>query len=174
MVEHLDQYLVESEIKEHDQQADALRQIGVPDVLANKVCRLTSVFSGLDLAQVSEQLDKPFELVARLYYVMGDRLSLHWFLKQINNQPVDNHWQALARASFREDLDWQQRMLTASIVSEMDPQHDAETGLAQWMDDHAVILGRWQSIVDEFKVGSVHEFAKFSVALRELSLLNLN
>ncbi|OOE75847.1 NAD-glutamate dehydrogenase [Salinivibrio sp. ML290] len=174
LVEHLDDYLVESEIKEHDQQAETLRQAGVPDALANRVCRLTSVFSGLDLAQVSEQLNKPFELVARLYYVLGDSLSLHWFLKQINNQPVDNHWQALARASFREDLDWQQRLLTARIVSEMATDQDAETGLAQWMDEHVVILGRWQSIVDEFKVGSVHEFAKFSVALRELSLLNLN
>ncbi|MGZ7298083.1 hypothetical protein ACXWQ9_09270, partial [Streptococcus pyogenes] len=89
--------MVDSEIKEHDDQAEKLRKAVVPDELASKVCRLTSIFSGLDLAQVSEQLDKPFELVARLYYVLGDTLSLHWFLKQINNQPVDNHWQALAR-----------------------------------------------------------------------------
>ncbi len=35
-------------------------------------------------------------------------------------------------------------------------------------------LARWENILNEFKIGSAHEFAKFSVALRELMLLNLN
>jgi glutamate dehydrogenase len=42
------------------------------------------------------------------------------------------------------------------------------------METNEQSLHRWESILNEFKVGSVHEFAKFSVALRELSLLNLN
>ncbi|AMG31874.1 NAD-glutamate dehydrogenase [Grimontia hollisae] len=174
LADNLDVYLVPSEIEEHQEQAEEYITQGVPKPIADKIVRLTSLYAGLDLAQVSEQMEKPFDVVARLYFVLGDTLSLHWFLKQITNQPVENHWQALARASFREDLDWQQRMLTAHILEGMNNGESAELGLESWMVEHAVSLGRWESIVAEFKVGTVHEFAKFSVALRELTLLNLN
>lgn len=97
---------------------------------------------------------------------------MHWFLKQINQQAVDNHWQALARASFREDLDWQQRQLTAQVLS--GNLTSVEPALDKWLERNQVSITRWENILNEFKVGSVHEFAKFSVALRELTLLNLN
>ncbi|MDD1780660.1 NAD-glutamate dehydrogenase [Enterovibrio sp. ZSDZ35] len=174
IADNLEKYLVPSEIKEHEHQSKEYMDKGVPKAIADKVARLSSLFAGLDLAQVSDQSEQPFDVVARLYFVLGDTLSLHWFLKQITNQPVENHWQALARASFREDLDWQQRMLTAHILEGMKKGESAELGLEAWMVEHAVSLGRWESIVAEFKVGTAHEFAKFSVALRELTLLNLN
>ncbi|RXJ74297.1 NAD-glutamate dehydrogenase [Veronia nyctiphanis] len=174
LAKNMDKYLVHSEMKEHKDQATALVKKGVPQSIADKISRLTSLYSGMDIAQVSEQLDMPFELVSKLYFVLGDKLSLHWFLKQITNQPVENHWQALARASFREDLDWQQRVLTGQILAGMSKGDKAEKGLENWMEDNSVILGRWESMVAEFKVGSAHEFAKFSVALRELTLLSLN
>ena len=46
--------------------------------------------------------------------------------------------------------------------------------LDDWIENNEISLHRWENILNEFKVGSVHEFAKFSVALRELMLLNLN
>ncbi|WP_150142351.1 NAD-glutamate dehydrogenase [Candidatus Enterovibrio escicola] len=171
--DNLETYLVPSEIKEHEQQSAEYTKKGVPKSIADKVSSLPSLFAGLDLAQVSDKLDKPFDVVAKLYFVLGDTLSLHWFLKQITNQPVDNHWQALARSSFREDLAWQQRLLTGQILSGMKKGESAELGLESWMVGNAVSVGRWESTVAEFKVGSAHEFAKFSVALRELTLLNL-
>lgn len=114
---------------------------------------------------------------AKLYFHLGDRLSLHWFLKQINHQAVDNHWQALARASFREDLDWQQRQLTAQVLSSnlSDAQQEIELALDKWLERNQVSISRWENILSEFKVGTVHEFAKFSVALRvDLAQLKLS
>lgn len=107
---------------------------------------------------------------------MGDKLSLHWFLWQINNQVVDNHWQALARAAFREDLDWQQRQLTVQVLNCGcgDSLDSVEQTIENWMHNNKEALSRWENTLKEFKVGNVHEFAKFSVALRELMLLNLN
>ncbi len=93
-------------------------------------------------------------------------------MKQINNQPVDNHWQALARASFREELDWQQRQLTISVIQNTASQ--PEECVRQWIDQHPVPIKRWESVLTEFKIGTVHEFAKFAVALRELTLLNIH
>lgn len=119
---------------------------------------------------------RSIELVAHLYFKLGVRLHLHWFLDQITGQPVANHWQALARASFREELDWQQRSLAQVVLrcncSVEEPEIEAL--LDQWIETNAQPLERWHQILADFRIGRTHEFAKFSVALRELMLLSLN
>ncbi|CCN73675.1 NAD-glutamate dehydrogenase [Vibrio nigripulchritudo] len=176
IMKNLDTLLVEEEVKEHNDLADLWIAQGIDRSVANYVARLSSLYSALDISSVAREQGKTVEEAAKMYFTLGDRLSLHWFLKQITNQAVENNWQALARASFREDLDWQQRLLTAQVLN-----CDCSSGkvkvdkaLDEWMENNKSSLVRWENILNEFKVGSVHEFAKFSVALRELTLLNLN
>ena len=172
--ENLDSYLVNDEVVEHIEQANHYLEMGVPCELGNVLARLSSLYSAMDISAVAVDMKQPVSTTARLYYVLGDKLSLHWFLKQINNQGVDNHWQALARASFREDLDWQQRQLTQLVLAEYKDTESVEAAIEEWCEKNEASVGRWDNILNEFKVGSVHEFAKFSVALRELTLLNLS
>ena len=175
IADKLDQMLVPNEVKEHDEMAKAWMEQGIDKQTANYVARLSSLQSVLDISTVSREKGKSIEQSAKLYFNLGDRLSLHWFLQQINHQAVDNNWQALARAAFREDLDWQQRQLTGQVLScHQDDSQDVLDALQVWTKSNKVALKRWENILNEFKVGSVHEFAKFSVALRELMLLNLN
>ncbi|WP_105902116.1 NAD-glutamate dehydrogenase [Vibrio gangliei] len=169
----LDAYLVKSEVEEHNQLAKDWIKQGVNKEVANTISRLTSLYSSLDIATVAAESGSSIDHTAKLYFTLGDRLSLHWFLNQINNQPIDNHWQALARATFREDLDWQQRQLTQQVIT-CGETEDVDTNLSAWIETNQVSIERWESILNEFKVGAAHEFAKFSVALRELMLLNLN
>ncbi|MGF1703417.1 NAD-glutamate dehydrogenase [Photobacterium makurazakiensis] len=172
--DNLESYLVIEEVQEHNDQAEAMIQSGVPAELAHNIARLSSLYSAMDIAQIAKELDKDIDFISRVYFVVGADLSLHWFLKQVHNQPVDNHWQALARASFREDLDWQQRQLTSAVITSGLEGADATALIEGWMDEHQVAIQRWNTVLAEFKVGTTHEFAKFSVALRELMLLNLN
>ena len=172
----LDTMLVESEVEEHNDLANNWIKKGIEEKLAHQVSRLTSLQCALDISSIAKETGKTVEQTSKLYFNLGDRLSLHWFLKQINSQAVDNNWQALARAAFREDLDWQQRQLTAQVLNCAcaSDELDVMAALEEWMDVNEPSLHRWESILNEFKVGSMHEFAKFSVALRELVLLNLN
>lgn len=171
---NLDNYLVKDEVIEHIEQANHYLEMGVPCELGNLLARLSSLYSAMDISASAEAAKQPVSVAARLYYVLGDKLSLHWFLKQINNQGVDNHWQALARASFREDLDWQQRQLAGLVLAEYTDGKSVGQAIEEWYEKNSTSVDRWDSILNEFKVGSVHEFAKFSVALRELMLLNLS
>lgn len=175
----LDTLLVAQETEEYQSHANQWIEQGVSEEVANKVSRLSSLHAALDIYTVSIESGISIDKTAKMYFTLGDRLSLHWFLNQINNQPIDNHWQALARASFREDLDWQQRQLTLQVLScacqgSEQVDWDVPAALERWIESNQVSLERWESILNEFKVGSAHEFAKFSVALRELVLLNLN
>ncbi|MCJ2376617.1 NAD-glutamate dehydrogenase [Vibrio sp. ZSDZ34] len=172
----LDSSLVDMEVAEHRLQAQQWIEKGVSNEIADFVSRLSSLLSAVDISEIAKETGQDVEQASKLYFHLGDRLSLHWFLNQINSQAADNNWQTLARAAFREDLDWQQRQLTAQVLNCgcSGDSLDVILSLDEWMTTNETSLQRWENILNEFKVGSVHEFAKFSVALRELVLLNLN
>ena len=52
--------------------------------------------------------------------------------------------------------------------------NDADEILKNWMDSNQTLLERWYHMMAEFRTSSTHEFAKFSVALREIMLLSIN
>jgi glutamate dehydrogenase len=145
---------------------------GVPADVARYLAQLSTCFSVMDIAQVADAEKNSLLLTAEIYFKLGDRLDLHWFLEQITQQPVANHWQALARASYREELDWQQRALSAVVVRGCGGACDAEAVIGSWITEHEPVLARWRQMLAEFKTTKSHEFAKFSVALRELMLLS--
>ena len=114
-------------------------------------------------------------MVSNTYFKLGAKMGLHWFLDQITAQPVTNHWQALARASYREELDWQQRSLSEVVLNSLETETaDVNELVESWMDTQSVLLTRWQHMLQEFKTSQSHDFAKISVALRELMLLSHN
>jgi glutamate dehydrogenase len=169
-------FMINDEIEAIQRVATDLVEAGVPADIATRLSQLSTLFSTMDIAEVAQENNCTVEQAASLYFKLGASLELHWFLDQINRQPVANHWQALARASFREELDWQQRSLTSVVLRcQCDAQFaDLEQLLNEWIDINDQPLGRWKHILADFKVGQSHDFAKFSVALRELMLLSLN
>jgi glutamate dehydrogenase len=171
---NIQDYLVESEYEQLENATRVLKTAGVPDLIAYRVSSLSNMFPCMDLAQIAESDKRDIKLISNLYFKLGSKLELHWFLSQIDGQAVSNHWQALARASYREELDWQQRSITAVLLASNPKNKDAESILNNWMLNNQVLLDRWYHMMSEFKTSSTHEFAKFSVALRELMLLSIN
>jgi glutamate dehydrogenase len=176
LANNLDQLLVEVEVEQLKRVETDLIRTGVPKSIAMRISQLSSLFPVMDIADIAAADGRSIDLVADLYFKLGVRLDLHWFLDQITSQPVANHWQALARASFREELDWQQRSLTQVVLrcgcGAKKP--DMALLLDKWIETNVQPLGRWNHILADFRIGQTHEFAKFSVALRELMLLSLN
>ncbi|GGI88617.1 NAD-glutamate dehydrogenase [Shewanella gelidii] len=170
----VDKYLVEEEVIAIRAEISALVKEGVSQEVSNLVANMSTLFSALDIAQIAQLESKPVALVAETYFKLGARVELHWFLEQISAQPVSNHWQALARAAFREELDWQQRALTSTVLRTCTTSCDAESIISQWVELNQQLLERWFHMLADFKTSQSHEFAKFSVALRELNLLILH
>lgn len=171
---NMQRYLVAEEYAQLEATVLELSNNHVPQQVAYQVASLSNLFPSLDLGQIATAEQRDIALVSRLYFLLGHKLELHWFLEQINKQSVANHWQAMARAAYREELDWQQRSL-ATVILKWDPQGtNADDILERWIDEQEHLLERWYHMMDEFKTSANHEFAKFSVALRELMLLGLN
>jgi glutamate dehydrogenase len=170
----LNSYLVDAEVNELNQTIEQLREQGLSEEIAEHIGQLSTLFSCLDIAEVALSSERPISLVADVYFKLGARLDLHWFLIQITEQPVANHWQALARASFREELDWQQRSLCVVVLRYCTGMCEAEVMLERWFTEHEKESQRWFHMLGEFRTSQSHDFAKFSVALRELMLLSHN
>lgn len=171
--DNLGDYLVDEEFAEVERETKALVDQGVPVDIARSVASFSNMFCCLDLAQIAQTDKRGNAIAAKLYYQLGSKLELHWFLTQINQQSVSNHWQALARASYREELDWQQRSIANNLLMNAPKEKDADVILNNWMNANEVLLQRWYHMMSEFKTSTTHDFAKFSVALRELKLLSV-
>ncbi|MBW8190279.1 NAD-glutamate dehydrogenase [Neiella marina] len=169
---HMSSSLVESEWQELVDKQQEYMNHGLSDSLAAQFAQLSTLYSTLDIAQIAELQNRPIELISDIYFKLGARLELHWFLNQIHEQPVANHWQALARASFREELDWQQRALTLAVNRYCQDGCYADDMVERWYQQHQQTVTRWSQMLTEFKTAKGHEYAKFSVALRELMLLS--
>jgi len=166
--------LVKEDVTSIKASIDKLIKQGVPKAIAETVGKASTMFSAMDLAQIAQESGKDLCLTAEIYFKLGAEVELHWFLDQISAQPVANHWQALARASFREELDWQQRILTLTVLKSCTADCSADVIVAKWVNDNEKLLNRWVHMLADFKATKTHEFAKFSVALRELNLLSHN
>ncbi|MGL4473721.1 MAG: NAD-glutamate dehydrogenase domain-containing protein, partial [Shewanella sp.] len=174
LTSNVNKYMVTAEIEALEQEKNALLREGVTEPVANLMAKMSTLFSSLDIAQIAQNENKPVALVSETYFKLGAQLELHWFLEQISAQPVANHWQALARASFREELDWQQRSLASVVLGSCTDVCEADTIIRQWIEQNQGLLERWFHMLADFKTTRTHEFAKFSVALRELNLLILH
>ena len=142
---------------------------GVSDEVSALAAGTSSLFSALGIIEASHQTERPVERVAEAYFCVGETLSLNWFLEQINTLEVTSHWQALAREAFRDDMDWQLRSLTVSVLSSEDTADmPMEELMDKWKTAHPHLVRRWQRMLDELRASEKSEYAMYSVALREL------
>ena len=152
-----------------DASVQGLIDSGVPDSLATKVASTSNMLSFLGVIEAADITGQELEHVARLYFMLGDELELHWFRMQIHKLQTSNHWQALARETYRDDLDWQQRALTVSVLeTKGDDDITLEQRIVLWKQCYVALLKRWNVMINELKSGNAQEFSMYAVALREL------
>lgn len=148
-------------------QYDYYLDLEFPEVLAKVGASCDSLLPILGIIEAAEITKRPVELVARVYFNLGSSLDLFWFGTKIDQLRVENHWQAIAREAYRDDLDWQQRSLTISIL-QLNDSEDYVQNIEQWMEKQQLLVGRWKSMVSSLRLADLEEFSMYSVALREL------
>jgi glutamate dehydrogenase len=143
-----------------------LLEQGVEPELSSRLAASDSLFLSLGIVDTALKQQKPIEQVAKLYFTLGEQLSLDWFMAQIVGLQPDNRWQDLARESYVDDLESQRRRLTASLLAgDID---SIDSLLEDWQVQQQVLIHRWQSMVRDLRRGGAPDFAMISVALREL------
>ena len=143
----------------------------VPRQLAAEIALCDYLFPLTSLIEISTTSGENLDCVMEIYYAIGEELHLNALSELINQLQVKNHWQALARVSFTDDLSWQYRALTFNVVCAMKKPCSAETAVTDWAAHHGEEISRTRGILTRLQAEPRPDYAMFSVVLREL--LNL-
>ena len=147
--------------------AHELQEAGVPGELAVRVASLSTMFSTFDVVDVAAETDLEVEVVARVYFLLGSRLKLHWLRDRIVALPRDDRWQALARAALRDDLYSLHRELTAEMLSGASSDADLDALVDAWIADNPAAERCLETLAD-IRVGRVFDLTTLPVAVREV------
>ena len=148
-------------------QAKVLMEQGVPKELALAITSLDHWLAGLDIVDAATTVETDVESVARLYFLLDDRLALHWLRDQITALSTESHWHNRARSSLREELRRQQAILTSGILQQTSRDLNPEERIESWLGERRKLIERWQQLVADLKGSPVQHFEMLSVALRE-------
>ncbi len=141
---------------------------GVDTELAQAVAAADHAYTALGIIQATGDTDAPLMDVARLYFYIGERLELDWFSDLIMSTKIENEWQALARDTYLEDLEWQQRTLAIGALRHMGDDLNLLKCINQWEKKEAMLVQRWRDMLAELHSNVAPDFAMFAVANREL------
>ena len=143
-------------------------EAGVDEPLAATVAGAVEGYTALGIIQAATETNSPLLEVAELYFFMGERLELDWFSAQILASKVDNEWQAMARDTYLEDLEWQQRTLAVGALRYVGEDRNLVKCLQTWEREEKTLLVRWREMLTELHSTTSPDFAMFAVANREL------
>ncbi|MDN3649654.1 NAD-glutamate dehydrogenase [Reinekea marina] len=150
--------------------ADAKRmeEAGVSHELAMKIASSDILYTALGVVGISQSIERDALEVAQGYFMVGDALGLEQFARQVNELKVFSHWQAMARESFRDDLEWQQRRITQGLFFQMGKEGKLVETVDKWLVDNHLLVERWLKMMSEIRAVGEPEFSMYSVAIREL------
>jgi glutamate dehydrogenase len=145
-----------------------LDEAGVPAELADFVAAANVLYPCIGIIDAALELDASPSLVAEVYIELMQQLDLDIFVRQIAELKVDNHWQALAREAFRDDMEWQLRRLAAGAIRNLAAGESAAEAVQRWSLQQQNLVQRWRGMMMELQGTDSREFAVFAVAIREL------
>jgi glutamate dehydrogenase len=164
----LPELLVGDALAEWQESVQKLRAFGLSDNLVSCVARPADLYSGLSVVEAARIANQDIGQLAKIYFALGNYLSLPWFSAQISNLPVDNFWQAMARETYLGDLESQLRSLSVSLMRFYDDHLPLEQLLERWSSQHQLLIARWKTMVNELQAVNGTDFAMVAVALRDL------
>ena len=148
-----------------------LAEQGVPEKLARSVASCNALFTSLDIVEAAQRYELDLSDVAKTYYLLGNRLELNWLRELMNSYIVENQWDELARAGFRDDLDRVQRKLSARVLTLKIKEvkgRNIEERVDIWINRYQFLMERWQKLLTDIKSSDMVGFVTYSVVLREL------
>jgi glutamate dehydrogenase len=155
------------------QRTARLKAEGVPAELATAIGALDPMYAALDISELADGSGREIEAVARLYWLIGDRLGLDWLNDRVVELPRADRWQSLSRSALRDDTVGEHRALTGAVLASANGAGplDPDRALAEWQAANRVHVERVLQMLDEIRAHGVFDLATLSVALRELRAL---
>ncbi len=143
---------------------------GVPPKVARRVASLGAIHAGVDIVELALSRRAAIGHAAKVYFGLGAELGLDWLRDEIERLTVDGHWQAVARATLREELYGYQRQLCERLLAGPG-RGDAHERVAAWVAAGGESIAEFARMVREMRAAGSADFATLSVAAQSLRRL---
>ncbi|MCA0247042.1 MAG: NAD-glutamate dehydrogenase [Proteobacteria bacterium] len=155
------------------ERAAALEAIGAPAATARQAAALETLASAGDLALAAEANGCNIESAARLYFRIGERLSLASLANAAHKLPREGQWPSQAALAIQDELAGLHADLLGSALRAVGGGNcDPEAALAKWSEPRQLALDRVDRLVKEdFAAAGALDLAMLSVATAELRTL---
>ncbi len=140
----------------------------VPQDVAMEIVQIRFLFSALDIIDSALDLGSSIEDVTKVYFTLSEKLDLNWVRRNVIIHPSETHWEVLSREALRDDLDYQQRQLTAGILRDRQSNETLDQVLERWEKQYEPLISRWQYMLAELRSSSSLNYTMYFVAIREL------
>jgi glutamate dehydrogenase len=107
-------------------------------------------------------------MVMRVYFRLGSRLELNWLRDRIIDLPRANRWQALARASLRDELYGLHRAITQEVLQVAGGDSDADGAIDAWHQRNEQVVERALGMIGDVRASRTYDTTTLPVALREV------
>ena len=145
------------------------KEKGVSNDLGGQLAALPYLESCCDIIELARERKLKVIDVAKVYFRLGDVLSLPWLTAQIDALKVDGRWHAVARGVLRDELSTQQRTLVGQVLSV--PGANADAKVKQWIERDDPSLRFTLSMLTELASQKTLDYPTASVAVQRLSQL---
>jgi glutamate dehydrogenase len=108
------------------------------------------------------------DTTAAVYFILGDRLRLHWLRRHIEALPRDNRWRTLARSALRDDIYNQQAALAAEVLTDIPVDKPVDERIEEWFEANKGPAERTLQVLSDINSSGTFDLSTLSVALREI------
>ncbi|HZF17824.1 MAG TPA: NAD-glutamate dehydrogenase [Steroidobacteraceae bacterium] len=164
--------LVGAELASHQSKMAELAAAGINERIARQIANLAPLNSALDIVEIAAAAKISVPFAARVYFLVGDTLSLDWLREQIERLSVEGHWQAVARSALRDNLHGLQRSIVGTVLGTRRQRgSDPAATVAAWVAARRAEVEHLQQSLKEMKAGPAADFPTLSVALQAVRRL---
>lgn len=172
LVDNWDQVLSGQARQECAERLKEFETRGIDGRLAQVAAGSHYLYELLSIDQAASASKQSVDKVGTLHFLVGEKLALHWFSREMNRFQSTTRWQALAREALQDELHQQQAAITRAVLDHSDKRGSAVDMFNAWQETHAAHNQRWQDVQQEISKATVKDLSIFTVGLRELNTLS--
>ena len=163
----------EAESTALNERAAAFEAIGAPPEIARRAAALETLAAAGDLMQAARTAGCSIEDAVRIYFRLGERLSLAALGAAAHKLPRDGQWPSQAAIAMFDELAALHADLLGSVlrVAGAERAADAEAALELWSASRKLALERVDRLKEELGAAGQLDLAMLSVATNELRSL---
>ncbi|MBM3647680.1 MAG: NAD-glutamate dehydrogenase [Alphaproteobacteria bacterium] len=163
----------EAESRALAERAASFEMLGAPASVARRAAALDTLAAAGDLMLAARTHGVGIDMAARLYFRLGERLSLAILTAAAHKLPKDGQWPAQAALAVQDELaTLQADLLGSALAVAGGGTGDAEAAIARWSEPRKLALDRVDRLMrEELVTAGTLDLAMLSVATAELRTL---